>query len=151
MSISGRRTFLHKTFSLAGVGLLAGSAGIAAKTSADGSSQVFDPPVQEIAPALYTVEFKTTFPRSMTLAEYRALKEDFENKEKVMSLLAGFKKTRKIVDEQFSFHGASSCWRVSFENQKAFDEWMVLTEALSSHLDDEREKAGFKLQIHHIA
>lgn len=93
------------------------------------------------------VDFVTRFPRAMTLNEYRASKSQFENKDKVTTLLSAFRKSGKIRSEDFSFHGDHSVWRVTYASEKDFQEWMGLTEETGSHLDEPRETAGFILEI----
>lgn len=128
-----RRNFIKKALSIAGLGAL--------PTGMKNSSHFFS------APSQYVVEFQTFFPYSMSLHEYRSLKEDFENKEKFISLLNGFKKAQKIQKEHFHFHETFSRWQVTFSSKASFDEWMILTEALNSHDDEERARAGFRMDI----
>lgn len=126
-----RRGFLRRLGAMAGVSVLPHS---------------LSAPVELFA-APYAVDFVTRFPRTMTLDEYRSSKSQFENKDKVTTLLSAFRKTGKIRSEDFSFHGDHSVWRVTFGSEKDFMEWMGLTEETGSHLDEPRETAGFVLEI----
>lgn len=133
---SNRRHFLKKVFSVAGVSVLPGSVSLLPNPLSEPSR---------------VVEFVTRFPKALTLEEYRNHKTDFENKDKVTTLVSVFKKSGKMLNEQFSFHGSYSCWRVEFKSEAAFREWMNLTEELESHKDTARETAGFNLEIRIIA
>ena len=133
---NNRRHFLKKAFSVAGVSVLPGSV-----------SLISDP----LMGPSRIVEFVTRFPKTMTLEEYRNQKTEFENKDKVTTLVSVFKKSGKMLNENFSFHGSYSCWRVEFKSDEVFQEWMTLTEELESHKDTARETAGFNLEIRIIA
>lgn len=126
-----RRLFLKKIFSVAGISLLPGSTHLVAES--------FSPSV--------AIDFVTHFPEPMTLEEYKNHKTDFENKDKVTTLISVFKKSGKMLSEKFSFHGSYSVWTVVFKSESHFKEWMTITEELESHKDQEREVAGFRLEI----
>jgi hypothetical protein len=106
---------------------------------------------EEIMMPSKVVEFITHFPLAMTLSEYRGQKTGFENKDKVTTLVSVFKKSGKMMNEEFSFHGTHSVWRVEFKKEEHFTEWMNLTEEVESHQDSPRQAAGFRLEIRHLS
>lgn len=129
-----RRSFLKSIFSTVGISAIPASAAIPQITE-----HIFNQPV--------VVEFITSFPQPMTLQEYRSWKKQFENKDKVTTLVTLFRKNQKMIAEKATFHGTHSVWRVEFRSSADYKEWMTLTEELESHSDEAREMAGFKLEV----
>lgn len=130
-----RRFFLKKFFTIAGFSLIPTSSAIVAES---------------LVPSK-TVEFITHFPERLSLSEYRRQKTQFENKDKVTTLISTFKKSGKMLNENFNFHYTYSVWRVEFKSEEHFREWMALTEELESHLDEPRENAGFRLEVRSLS
>lgn len=128
-----RRGFLQKLGTVLGAALVPSSAAV----------------IRGISGAC-VVEFTTRFPSIMDLQEYRTAKLQFENKEKVSTLVEAFKVAGKIRSEEFEFFGTHSVWTVHFASEEAYRDWMAVTERIESHLDDRRKNAGFVLSIKRV-
>jgi hypothetical protein len=95
----------------------------------------------------YVVDFVTSFPEQISLAEYREFKRGVQDQKKINELIDSFKRTGKILETDFQFFGSHSIWTVSFLTKENFDEWMSTTDRLSIHFQREREERGYELKI----
>lgn len=132
--MKNRRKFLTGFASMLGLGALGSTKVLAGATE----------------PQAINVEFRTHLPRPMTLKEYKLAKEGFENPDLVQKLLISFKRMGKIKSESYAFHGTHSSWTLSFASKGHYREWMTMTDELRSHMSEEREKEGYRLEIREV-